>query len=70
MWIKKTESIFETSLCVEENKVKFVACTFMDAELSWWNGHTKTLVIANVNSLSWVEVNKMMIEEYFPQEEM
>lgn len=69
-WIDKTEYVVEISLYTEDSKVKFTACTFVDATLSLWNGHSKTLGIVNANSLSWGELNKIMIEEYFPQEEI
>lgn len=51
-WIEKTESVFEISSCVEESKVKFVACTFRNATMSWWNGHIKTMGLENANALN------------------
>ncbi|KAI3494750.1 hypothetical protein L1887_40436 [Cichorium endivia] len=32
-WFEKTESIFEICACPNESKVKFAACTFVDAAL-------------------------------------
>lgn len=50
--------------------MKFVACTFIDAMLSRWNNHTKTIGIDNANSLSWADDKQMFIEEYCPREEI
>lgn len=61
--MEKTESVFEISLYVEESNVKLFTCTFRDAVLSKWDGHTKTLGIANANTLSWGELKQMIIEE-------
>lgn len=48
-WIEKTESVFEINSCAEESKVKFVACNFQDAAMSWWNINVKTMYLANAN---------------------
>ncbi|GJS18135.1 hypothetical protein Tco_0412607 [Tanacetum coccineum] len=40
-WFKKMESVFEISKCVEEDKVKFAACTLEWRALTWWNGNIK-----------------------------
>ena len=37
-WYEKTESVFEIYAFPEANKVKFVACTFLNRSLSCWNG--------------------------------
>ncbi|KAL7612429.1 hypothetical protein Lser_V15G08986 [Lactuca serriola] len=37
-WFEKIESIFEICACSESDRVKFVACTFNDKDLTWWNG--------------------------------
>ncbi|GJW68700.1 putative reverse transcriptase domain-containing protein [Tanacetum coccineum] len=37
-WFEKMEQVFEISKCVEEDKVRFAACTFEGRALTWWNG--------------------------------
>ncbi|KAI3494636.1 hypothetical protein L1887_40553 [Cichorium endivia] len=69
-WFEKTESIFEICACPNESKVKFAACTFVDAALSWWNGHVKTMGLATANAMSWEELKVMMLEEYCPRTEI
>ncbi|KAI3690667.1 hypothetical protein L2E82_48857 [Cichorium intybus] len=68
-WFEKTESVFEISTCPEEFKVKYAACTFSDAALSWWNGHVKTMTLTLANFMGWERLKKMMLEEYCPRGE-
>lgn len=69
-WFEKTESVFDISACPEEFKVKYAACTFAEAALSWWNGHVKTLTLVVANSMSWEDLKAMMLEEYCPRGEV
>ena len=63
----KTESIFEICACPEGSKLKFVACTFSNMTLTWWNHHVKSLTLTVANSMSWENLKAMMIEEYRPR---
>nr|GEY66357.1 putative reverse transcriptase domain-containing protein [Tanacetum cinerariifolium] len=36
-WIEKTESEIENSRCVENQKVKYAASSFINKPLTWWN---------------------------------
>lgn len=69
-WIEKTESMFEINSCLEECMVKFVAYTFVDVAMSWWNSHVNTMGLVSANAISWEQLKQMLIEEYFPREEM
>nr|GEV98619.1 transposon Ty3-G Gag-Pol polyprotein [Tanacetum cinerariifolium] len=42
-WFEKMESVFHISGCAVDNQVKFTTCTMLDAALTWWNGHVRTL---------------------------
>nr|GEY08767.1 hypothetical protein [Tanacetum cinerariifolium] len=42
-WCEKMESVFHISGCAIENQVKFATFTMLDAALTWWNGHVRTL---------------------------
>ena len=50
-WIEKTESVFQISLFPNECKVRFAACTFADATLTWWNNQVNTMGIDDANSM-------------------
>src|SRR6187200_225993 len=69
-WFEKTESVFQISNCTADSQVKFAACTFMRAALSWWNTHVQTIGIVQANALTWGALKTMMIEEYCPRSEL
>nr|KAJ0226254.1 hypothetical protein LSAT_V11C100045850 [Lactuca sativa] len=69
-WIEKTESVFQTSFCPDKCKVRFPACTFADATLTWWNNQVNTIGIDDANSMQWEELKRMLVEEYCPREEI
>ncbi|CAH1413024.1 unnamed protein product [Lactuca virosa] len=69
-WIEKTEAIFEICSCPESSKVKFAACTFSDRDLTWWNGHIKSLTLVVANSISWENLKAMLLREYCPRGEI
>lgn len=50
--IEKMDSLFKISSCAEDYKVRFDACNFVDATLSWWNNHDKTMGISIANTIS------------------
>ncbi|XP_023753313.1 uncharacterized protein LOC111901659 [Lactuca sativa] len=63
-WIEKVESVFEICGCPEGCKVKFVACTFIDQALSWWNGHVEAMTLPVANAMPWQDLKEMMLAEY------
>ncbi|KAL4590663.1 hypothetical protein LXL04_003603 [Taraxacum kok-saghyz] len=69
-WFEKTESVIAISNCTEESKVKFVACTFVDSALTWWNGHVQAMGLPAANALIWEELKAMLLEEYCPRGEV
>lgn len=69
-WIEKMEFVFQINFCSEDNKVRFVACIFMDASLTWWNDHVKTIGLNVENAMMWEELKVLLIEEYSRKDEM
>ncbi|GJV77416.1 putative reverse transcriptase domain-containing protein [Tanacetum coccineum] len=59
-WFEKMEQVFEICKCAEDDKVKFVVCTFESRALTWWNGNVQTLGLANANQIPWSNVKAMM----------
>ncbi|GKD73098.1 reverse transcriptase domain-containing protein [Tanacetum coccineum] len=41
-WIKKMENIIDSSRCSENQKVKYVASSFVNKALTWWNTQVQT----------------------------
>ncbi|GJW96727.1 hypothetical protein Tco_0178535 [Tanacetum coccineum] len=58
------EQVIEINKCAEEDKVKFVACTFEGRALTWWNGNVHTLGLNNANQIPWSNAKTMMTTEY------
>nr|KAJ0207822.1 hypothetical protein LSAT_V11C500233890 [Lactuca sativa] len=69
-WIEKTESVFQISFCPIECKVRFAACTFADATVTWWKNQVSTTGIDDANSMQWEELKRMLVEEYCPRGEI
>ncbi|KAL7606903.1 hypothetical protein Lser_V15G19246 [Lactuca serriola] len=69
-WFEKTESIFEICACSKSSKVKFVAYTFIDRALTWWNSQVKSLTLPIANAMSWEDLKEQMLAKYYPRGEM
>ena len=69
-WFEKTESVFKICSCPAAFKVKYVASTFEDKALTWWNGHVKALTLVVANDMGWATMKDLMTEEYCPRGEV
>nr|GFB93962.1 hypothetical protein [Tanacetum cinerariifolium] len=69
-WIEKTDMVFTVSKCIEANKVVFVAATFQDRALTWWNSQVATLGLEVLTRKTWAEMKVMMTEEFCPPDEI
>nr|GEX48884.1 putative reverse transcriptase domain-containing protein [Tanacetum cinerariifolium] len=47
-------------------KVKFATCTLLDAALTWWNGHLRTLGHDVAYAMTWETFMKRMTDKYCP----
>nr|GEX70637.1 putative reverse transcriptase domain-containing protein [Tanacetum cinerariifolium] len=65
-WVEKMELVFHISGCAVKNQVKFVACTMLDAALTWWNGHARTLGHDDAYVMTWETFKKRLTEKYCP----
>nr|GEV09251.1 hypothetical protein [Tanacetum cinerariifolium] len=66
-WFEKIESVFHVSGCCIENQVKFATCTLLDADLTWWNGHQRTLGHEVAYAMTWETLKKKMMDKYCPR---
>ncbi|KAL7582667.1 uncharacterized protein LOC128129149 [Lactuca sativa] len=69
-WIEKTKAVFEIFACLEVRKIKFVACTFSERALTWWNEHVKSPTLVVENSMGWENLKQMLMQEYSPRGEV
>nr|GEV19940.1 putative reverse transcriptase domain-containing protein [Tanacetum cinerariifolium] len=61
--------VFSISDCAERNKVKFAAATLQGRALTWWNSQVATLGLNVAIGKYWGDMKKMMLEEFYPDEE-
>nr|GEX49372.1 hypothetical protein [Tanacetum cinerariifolium] len=69
-WFEKMELVFHISSYAIENQVKFVTCTMLDAALTWWNGHVRTLGHDAAYVMTWGTLKKKLTEKYCPKGEI
>ncbi|KAL7598104.1 hypothetical protein Lser_V15G22439 [Lactuca serriola] len=69
-WIEKIEVVFHISSCPDDCRVKYATCTLMDAALTWWNNHAKTVGVAEAYAMGWEQLKLMMTKVYCPRQEI
>ncbi|GJV17110.1 hypothetical protein Tco_1362433 [Tanacetum coccineum] len=52
-WIEKMESVIDNSGCVENQRVKFAASSFMKKALTWWNTQVQARGREAAIGMSW-----------------
>ncbi|GJS15638.1 reverse transcriptase domain-containing protein [Tanacetum coccineum] len=69
-WIEKMENVQYMSACSNDQKVKYTAGSFVGKALTWWNSQIRTLSQEVSVSMSWNAFKFMMIQEFYPSQEM
>ncbi|GJY96413.1 reverse transcriptase domain-containing protein, partial [Tanacetum coccineum] len=69
-WIEKMESVHDMSCCSIDQKVKYIAGSFVGKALTWWNSQICTLSWEVAISMSWNDFKFMIIQEFCPSREM
>ncbi|GJU75449.1 putative reverse transcriptase domain-containing protein [Tanacetum coccineum] len=69
-WFERTESVFASSNCTEDCKVKFATGTLTEEALSWWNSFTHPIGIEEAYKITWSEFKKLLIKKYYPRTEV
>nr|GEW45186.1 hypothetical protein [Tanacetum cinerariifolium] len=69
-WIEKIENVQDMSGCSIDQKVKYIAGSFVGKALTWWRSQIRTLSLEVAVSMSWNDFKFMMIEEFCPSHEM
>ncbi|GKB65896.1 reverse transcriptase domain-containing protein [Tanacetum coccineum] len=64
---KRTGSVFSSSNCTEDCKVKFATGTLTEEALSWWNSFAQPSGIEEAYKITWVEFKKLLIKKYYPR---
>ncbi|GKD33239.1 putative reverse transcriptase domain-containing protein, partial [Tanacetum coccineum] len=61
-WFEKLETVFHISNCLEKYQVKYVTCTLLNSDLTWWNSHKRTIWIEAAYAMRWIKLIKLMTE--------
>ncbi|GKB44903.1 reverse transcriptase domain-containing protein [Tanacetum coccineum] len=69
-WIEKMESVIENSGCTDNHRVKYVASSFINSALTWWNTHVQDRGREATNGITWEEFKALLVEEFCPSNEM
>ncbi|GJT02765.1 putative reverse transcriptase domain-containing protein [Tanacetum coccineum] len=69
-WIEKMESVQDMSGCGDNQKVKYIAGSFVGKALTWWNSQIHTLGQEVIVGMSWDNFKVLMREDFCPTNEM
>ncbi|GJW57611.1 putative reverse transcriptase domain-containing protein [Tanacetum coccineum] len=69
-WIEKMESVQDMSRCRDNQKVKYIAGSFVGKALTWWNSQFHTRGREAAIGMSWEDFNTLTREEFCPSNEM
>ncbi|KAI3701816.1 hypothetical protein L6452_27177 [Arctium lappa] len=63
-WVTKMQSNFKICRCSEDQKVTYVATTFVDYALHWWESKCAIRGDDDIASMTWEKMKKMMMDNY------
>ncbi|GJX36045.1 reverse transcriptase domain-containing protein [Tanacetum coccineum] len=63
------KSVFSSSNCTEDCKVKFATGTLTEEALSWWNYFAQPIRI-EAYKITWIDFKKLLIKKYCPRTEV
>ncbi|GKC88150.1 reverse transcriptase domain-containing protein, partial [Tanacetum coccineum] len=68
--IEKMESVQDMSGCGDDQKVKYIAGSFVGKALTWWNSQIYIRSHEVAVSMAWDDFTVLVREEFFPSKEM
>ncbi|GKB69143.1 reverse transcriptase domain-containing protein [Tanacetum coccineum] len=69
-YIEKMESVQDMSGCRDNQKVKYIAGSFVGKALTWWNSQIHTRSREAAVGMSWEDFKTLTREEFYPSNEM
>ncbi|GKA68418.1 putative reverse transcriptase domain-containing protein, partial [Tanacetum coccineum] len=69
-WTKKMDNVIDNSRCSKNQKVKYVASSFVNKDLTWWNTQVQARGREAAIGLSWTDFKALLVEELCPSNEM
>ncbi|GKB97015.1 putative reverse transcriptase domain-containing protein, partial [Tanacetum coccineum] len=69
-WIEKMESVQDMSGCGANQKVKYIAGSFIGKALAWWNTQVQTRGREAAVGMTWEDFKVLMSKEFCPNNKM
>ncbi|GKC05724.1 putative reverse transcriptase domain-containing protein [Tanacetum coccineum] len=69
-WMEKMELVFDNSGCAENQRVKFIASSFMNKALTLWNTQVQARGRKAAIGMSWADFKVLLVGEFCPSNEM
>nr|GEU43247.1 putative reverse transcriptase domain-containing protein [Tanacetum cinerariifolium] len=69
-WIEKIESVFDSSGCTVNQRVRYAASCFVNKALTWWNTQVQARGCEAATDMSWNDFRALRIEELCLSNEM
>nr|GEV56806.1 putative reverse transcriptase domain-containing protein [Tanacetum cinerariifolium] len=64
-WFEKIENVIDNSGCVENQKVKYAASSFVNKALTWWNTQVQARGREAAIGMSWADFKALLVEEFY-----
>ncbi|GKA62310.1 putative reverse transcriptase domain-containing protein [Tanacetum coccineum] len=65
-WIEKMESVIDNSGCLANQRVKYVASSFIGKALTWWNTQVQARGRDADNAMAWNDFKALLTTEFCP----
>ncbi|GJY03307.1 reverse transcriptase domain-containing protein [Tanacetum coccineum] len=69
-WIEKMESVIDNSGCLANQRVKYVASSFIGKALTWWNTQVQARGRDAANAMAWNDFKALLTTEFCPSNEI
>ncbi|GKC56518.1 putative reverse transcriptase domain-containing protein [Tanacetum coccineum] len=69
-WIEKMENVIDNSGYAKNQRVKYVASSFVNKALTWWNTQVQARGREAAIGMSWTDFKALLVEEFCPSNEM
>nr|GEZ61396.1 putative reverse transcriptase domain-containing protein [Tanacetum cinerariifolium] len=69
-WIENMESVIDNSGCLANQRVKYVASSFIGKALTWWNTQVQAKGRDAANAMAWDDFKALLTIEFCPSNEI
>ncbi|GJW76562.1 putative reverse transcriptase domain-containing protein, partial [Tanacetum coccineum] len=69
-WIEKMENVIDNSGCAKNQRVKYVASSFVNKALTWWNTQVQARGREAAIGMAWTDFKALLVEEFGLSNEM